>query len=93
MLNVVEAMRPRIPSPWPPGSHLFVGCVDGMVKGELLYSLIKVEIDHSYSYKDGGISSMWKWMTQDDGGVWVPTGVLSMKFGQQSTEGYAHGSR
>ena len=58
MLSVVEATRPQSPSPWPPGSHSFDGCVDRMVKGELLYSLIKVEIDLDYSYIDGGIGTI-----------------------------------
>jgi len=58
MLSVVEAIRPRSPSPWPPGSHSFDGCVDGKVKGELLYSLIKVETDLGCSYVDGGIGGM-----------------------------------
>ena len=68
-------MRPWSSSPWTPGSHLFDGCVDGMVKWELLYSLIKVETGLGCSYVYGGIGSMQKRMTQNYVGVWVSAGV------------------
>jgi len=37
---------------------LYVARPDGKVKGELLYSLIKVETDLGCSYVDGGIGSL-----------------------------------